>query len=90
MVYILPIFFLKTGILGCEKNQKFLRGLGKSIDKIRKRKAISFQEMACRCDIEKANLVKLTSKGENITVNTLYKISKGLEVPIQNFFNFEY
>ena len=55
---------------------------------IRKEKKISFQEMSYRCDIEKANLVKLASRGENITANTLYKISKGLEVPLKIIFDF--
>ena len=73
-----------------KKNQKFLKALGKSINGIRKSKAISFQEMSYRCDIEKSNLVKLTSRGENITANTLYKISKGLDVPIEEFFRFKY
>ena len=69
-------------------NEKFLKALGKNIDKIRKEKGLSFQEMAHRCDIEKSNLVKLTSLGTNITVTTLYKISKGLELPISKIFTF--
>ena len=71
------------------ENEKFLKALGKNIDMIRKEKKISFQEMAYRCDIEKANLVKLAGRGENITANTLYKISKGLEVPLKIIFDFE-
>jgi transcriptional regulator with XRE-family HTH domain len=71
-------------------NDKFLKALGKNIDKHRKAKGISFQEMAYRCDIEKSNLVKMTTKGENITANTLYKISQGLEVPLKIIFDFKY
>jgi len=72
------------------ENEKFLKALGKNIDKHRKAKGISFQEMAYRCDIEKSNLVKMTSKGENITANTLYKISQGLDVPLKIIFDFKY
>jgi transcriptional regulator with XRE-family HTH domain len=71
------------------ENDKFLKALGKNIDRIRKEKGLSFQEMAYCCDIEKANIVKLTSRGENITVNTLYKIAKGLGVSLKVIFDFD-
>ena len=71
-------------------NEKFLKALGKNINRIRKEQDISFQEMSYRCDIEKANLVKLTRNGENVTANTLYKISKGLDVPLKIIFDFKY
>lgn len=72
------------------ENEKFLKALGKNINKHRKLKNISFQEMAYRCDLEKSNLVKITSKGENITANTLFKISQGLEIPLKVIFDFKY
>ncbi|PBQ33802.1 transcriptional regulator [Sphingobacteriaceae bacterium] len=68
--------------------QKFLKSLGKHIDKIRKKQDLSFQELALRCDIEKSNLVKLTSQGSNITVASLYKIAKGLDVPVSELLKF--
>ena len=61
---------------------KFLKSLGKVIDDIRKEKGLSFRELALRSEMEKSNLVKLTSQGRNITISTLYKISKGLEVSV--------
>ena len=73
-----------------QNDEKFLTSLGNNINKIRKKKRISFQEMAYRCDIEKSNLVKLTKRGENITAKSLYKISKGLNVPLKIIFNFKY
>ncbi|MBI4930847.1 MAG: helix-turn-helix transcriptional regulator [Bacteroidetes bacterium] len=73
-----------------QENDKFLKALGKNIDRIRKEKKISFQEMSYRCDIEKSNLVKIAKHGENITANTLYKISKGLDVPLKTIFDFKY
>jgi transcriptional regulator with XRE-family HTH domain len=77
-------------ILNMPESEKFLIALGNSIDKHRKAKGISFQEMAYRCDIEKSNLVKIVNHGENITATTLYKISKGLEVPLNVIFDFKY
>ncbi|MDX2172980.1 MAG: helix-turn-helix transcriptional regulator [Bacteroidota bacterium] len=68
------------------ENKKFLKTLGQNINRVRKEKNISFQELSYRTNIEKSNLVKLTTKGSNITVSTLNKISKGLEVSINAFF----
>jgi transcriptional regulator with XRE-family HTH domain len=70
-------------------NEEFLRLLGKRIDELRKEKGISFQELAILSEIEKANLVKLTTQGKNITVNTLYNIAKGLNVTLTELFDFE-
>lgn len=68
--------------------QKFLKSLGKHIDKMRKKQDLSFQELALRCEIEKSNLVKLTSQGSNITIASLYKIAKGLDVPVHELLKF--
>jgi len=64
------------------EQQKFLKAIGRNIDNKRKEQGLSFQEFALRCHIEKSNLVKLTSQGTNITLTSLYKISKGLNVPV--------
>ena len=70
------------------EHQKFLKNLGRHIDKIRKQKGLSFQELALRSDIEKSNLVKLSSQGTNITVVSLSKIAKGLDVPVYELLKF--
>ena len=68
-------------------NEEFLKSLGKRIDALRKEKGLSFQELAIRSEMEKANLVKLTTQGKNITVNTLYNIAKGLDVELKEIFD---
>jgi transcriptional regulator with XRE-family HTH domain len=68
-------------------NKEFLKTLGKRIDGLRKEKGLSFQELAIRSEMEKANLVKLTTHGKNITVNTLYNIAKGLDVELKDIFD---
>jgi transcriptional regulator with XRE-family HTH domain len=70
------------------EQQRFLKALGRNIDKKRKEQGLSFQELAHRCDIEKSNLVKLTSQGTNITVASLFKIAKGLDVSPQELLKF--
>ena len=69
-------------------NEEFLKSLGKRIDELRKEKGMSFQELANQCEMEKASLVKLASQGKNITINTLYNISKGLGVSLKELFDF--
>ncbi len=73
-----------------QEEKRFYKALGSNIDKLRKKKGLSFQEMSYRCDIEKSNLVKLAKHGENVTAKSLYKISKGLEVPLKMIFDFKY
>ncbi|HET6245377.1 MAG: helix-turn-helix domain-containing protein [Bacteroidetes bacterium] len=62
------------------EQEDFLTALGQNINRIRKEKGLSFQELALEADIEKSNLVKLTSHGTNITVLTLNKIACALGV----------
>ncbi len=66
------------------EQKKFLKALGQKINKIRKEKKLSFRELAYRADMEKANLVKLTTQGSNITMTTLCKIAEGLEVSLKD------
>jgi transcriptional regulator with XRE-family HTH domain len=68
--------------------KKFLKAVGKKIDKYRKERELSFSELSALCDIEKAVLVRITSNGTNITISTLYKISKGLDVPVHELLKF--
>ena len=75
------------GIVKDADNKKFLKAIGQNVNRIRKEQNVSFQELAFRTNIEKSNLVKLTTQGSNITLVTLNKIAKGLEVPITDFFN---
>lgn len=69
-------------------NKDFLISLGKRIDQLRKEKNLSFQELADLCEMEKASLVKLTSQGNNITINTLFNIAKGLDISLKELFDY--
>ena len=69
---------------------KFLKALGKNIDRLRKEQGITFQELALRSDLEKSNLIKLASQGTNVTTNTVLKISRGLNIPLSEIFDFPY
>jgi transcriptional regulator with XRE-family HTH domain len=64
------------------EQEKFLKAVGRNVDKKRKEQKLSFAELALRCDMEKSNLVKLTSHGKNITLVSLFKIAKGLDIQV--------
>ncbi len=67
------------------EEQKFIRAFGANINKHRKRLKLSFGKFAALCDIEKTTAYKLAEEsGHNITIGTLYKISKGLNIPLKD------
>jgi len=68
--------------------KEFLNAFGKNVDNIRKEKKLSFQELALRSNLEKTTLVKLTNHGRNVTIATIYKIAKGLEVEVKDLLSF--
>lgn len=70
------------------EQEDFLKALGAHIDALRKMQGLSFAELALRSEIEKSNLVKLTSQGSNITVSSLHKIAKGLGLPTWKLLKF--
>jgi transcriptional regulator with XRE-family HTH domain len=73
-----------------QKDAKYLKDLGKQIDKLRKERGLSFQEMAMRCEMDKAHAYRLCNEGMNATALTLLKVAKGLDATVQDLFNFKY
>ena len=71
-------------------NKTFLKALGQRIDALRKEKGLSFLELSYMSEIEKSNLVKLTSQGTNVTALSLLKISKALQIPLSVILDFDY
>lgn len=54
--------------------------IGENIKAARRRKNMSAQELAGRCDLEKSNMSRLEAGNTNPTLFTLYKISLALGV----------
>lgn len=65
---------------------KFLATLGARIKELRLGKEMSQNDLAIQCNFEKASMSRIESGKTNITVLTLRKISKALEVDIAEFF----
>jgi transcriptional regulator with XRE-family HTH domain len=65
---------------------KFLSKLGAKIKEIRLNKSITQNDLAIKCEFEKASMSRIESGKTNVTILTLRKISQALEVELVEFF----
>ncbi|MES1221445.1 MAG: helix-turn-helix transcriptional regulator, partial [Bacteroidota bacterium] len=56
------------------------------IKELRLKRGLTQNDLAIQCNFEKASLSRIESGKTNMTVLTLFKISKALEVDIADFF----
>jgi len=61
---------------------KFLAALGARIRELRLKKHLTQNELAMLCNFEKASMSRIESGQTNVTIYTLKKISKALDVHI--------
>lgn len=64
------------------KETEFLNKIGTNIKSIRMQRSLSQVDLAYTCGFDKASMSRIESGKANPTVLTLYKISKALDVPI--------
>ena len=69
-----------------EKN--YLIALGKRIKQLRLEKKISQTEVAYRCGFDKGNYNTIEAGKRNVTITSLLKISKALDVTLIDLFTF--
>lgn len=62
--------------------KQLLIQIGQKIKKIRTEKGLSQVELADLCDFEKSNMARIEAGNTNLTIKTLLKISKALQVEI--------
>ena len=67
-------------------DQKFLTKLGARIKALRAAKEMTQNDLANRCDFEKASMSRIEAGKTNITILTLHKISRALDIDIPEFF----
>ncbi len=68
-------------------NQKdFLLNVGERIRKIRKQKHLSIEELSDRCSLHYNYVGDIERGNRNISIKSLLKISKGLGIPVEEFF----
>jgi len=63
--------------------------IGDKIRKTRELQGISQQDLAARCNFEKSNLSRIEAGRTNLTLKTLYKISKELQTTIKDLVDVE-
>jgi len=68
-------------------DSKFLSVLGARIRKLRLKKDMTQNELAMLCNFEKASMSRIESGQTNMTILTMIKISKALDVDIKDLFN---
>lgn len=60
--------------------------MGARIKELRLSKEMTQNDLAARCDFEKASMSRIEAGKTNITILTLHKISKALNIDIMEFF----
>lgn len=65
---------------------RFLAALGARIKELRLKKALTQNQLATLCNFEKASMSRIESGRTNVTVLTLKKIGKALDVNLIEFF----
>ena len=66
---------------------KFLTSLGARVRELRLKKNLTQNELAMLCNFEKASMSRIESGKTNVTILTLKKISKALDVELVEFFH---
>lgn len=69
-------------------DKDYLITLGKRIKALRLEKGISQTELAYRCGFDKSNYNTIESGKRNVTITSLLKISKALEISLIDIFQF--
>lgn len=69
-------------------DDKFIKDLSKRIDKLREEREWSYQQMADACDMDKAQVYKLCTKGTDLRGSSLAKIAKGFKLTLSALMDF--
>ena len=67
----------------------FLEQFGKQVEKLRKKKNLSYRKLAQNCNIDYSDISKIEKGKANITMLTLLELAKGLEVHPKKLLDFE-
>lgn len=63
---------------------------GKTLQKHRKEKGLSYRELARRCDVEYSNVGRIENGLVSIQLLTLFELAKGLGIHPRELFDFEF
>lgn len=71
---------------GSLDDKEYYKRVGERIRKIRKEKNIRQVELALLCDIDKQNMNQIEKVGLNVTLSTLLRITKALNIEMVDLF----
>lgn len=66
-----------------------LSRIGRKIQEVRKIRGVAQQDLAARCNFEKSNMSRIEAGRSNITIETLYNISRSLGVKMSELVDVE-
>ena len=70
-------------------NEAFCKSFGDQLRKLRSKKGISMRTLALQADMEYSQLSKIERGVINTTISTVYALSKALDIPVKEFFDFD-
>jgi len=71
-----------------EENKKILIAFGKNLEKIKKKKKLSYRKIAANCNIEHSDIKRYVDGQTNPTLLSLIDLAKGLNVTLMELLNF--
>lgn len=92
--FIFPhsLTLLQIRIMAKTADSDFLIQFGKQLEKLRKKKDLSYRKLAQNCSIDYSNISKIEKGTEkaNITMLTLLELAKGLEIHPKKLLDFDF
>jgi transcriptional regulator with XRE-family HTH domain len=68
-------------------SNEIISELSKRIDSLRTERNLSFKQMADLCDMDKAQIYQICTKGIDLRTTSLAKIAKGMNINITSLFD---
>jgi transcriptional regulator with XRE-family HTH domain len=84
------IFFCEIGCMISNRNDDYLKALGKHIRKIRTQKELSQEELSDKIGTSPSQIGRIERGVINPTVSTLKVLAEALEVSMQDLFLFDH
>ena len=75
-----------------ERDRERLRKIGVRVRTLREKRDLSQEQLAARCDVDRAKISKIENATANYTITTLIELAKGMEIQPKMFLdlNFEF
>ena len=72
-----------------ETKKNLLKLFGSNLQKLRKKKMLSYRELAQLCDVDHSQISKIEKGLISIQITTIYELANGLNVQAKELLNFE-